>query len=217
MSLKVAAASRAASYFPSVRLSATSPFRHADSPISPLRMLGEKFLADARLVVEAVQRRFGDDLDQVAIAFVVLRQHDQMVVAVALGRGAMVFLLADVKLAAQDRLHARFFGGVGECHRAEDVAVVGHGHGGHVQFLDALDQALDVAGAVEHGVVGVKMKMDELRLRHSDSEPWLLLFYARRAVLHLASIVEIRDGITASHPAAEYVPSASPARSDGHR
>ena len=168
MSLKVAAASRAASYFPSVRLSATSPFRHRGQSDQSLRMLGQEPLAHARLVVKAVQRRFGDNLDQVAIALVIFRQHHQMVVAIALGRGAMVFLLADVKLAAQDRLHARFFGGIVECHRAEDVAVVGDGHGGHVEFLDAPDQALDFAGAVEQGVVGVKMEMNELRLRHSE-------------------------------------------------
>ena len=142
-------------------------------PDQPLRMLGQKFLADARLVVEAMQRRLGNDLHQVAIALVVLGQHDEVVVAVALRRGAMVFLLADVKLAAQDRLHPRFFSGIDECHRAEDVAMVGHGDRGHVEFLDAADQALDLASAVEHGVVGMKMEMNELRLGHSESGPSL--------------------------------------------
>ena len=131
-----------------------------------LRVFGEKFLADARLVIEAVQRRLGNDPDQIAIALVVLRQHDEMVVAVAFGRGAMIFLLADVELATQDRLDARFFGGVDEPDRAEDVAVVGHGDRRHVEFLDALDQALDLASAVEHRVIGVQMKMNEFGLRH---------------------------------------------------
>ena len=140
-------------------------------------MFGEKLLADARLVVEAVQRGFGDNLDQVAITLVVFRQHDEMVVAVALGRGAMIFLLADVELAAQDRLDARFLGGVDEGHRAEDVAVIGHGDRRHLELLDAVDQALDLAGAVEHRVVGVKMQMYELTLWHSG--PGLLpLFYS---------------------------------------
>ena len=130
-----------------------------------LRVLGQKFLADSRLVVEAVQRSLGDDLHQVAIAFVVLRQHDQVVVGVALGRRAVVFLLADVQLAAQDRLHSGFLGGIDELHRSEDVAVVGHGDGGHVEFLDAIDQLGGLAGAVEHGVIGVQMEMNEL-LRH---------------------------------------------------
>ena len=146
----------------------------------PLRVLGQKFLADARLVVEAVQRSLGDDLHQVAITLVVLGQHDQMVVAVAFGRGAMVFLLADVELAAQDRLHARFFGGIDELDRAEDVAVVGHGDRGHVEFFDALDQAFDVASAIEHGVVGMQMKMNELGLGHQELGPQLCSFYFMR-------------------------------------
>ena len=134
-----------------------------------LGMLSEEPFAHARLVVEAVQRRFGDNLDQVAIAFVILGQHDEMVVGVAFGRRAMVFLLADVKLAAQDRLHPGFLGRIMECHRTEDVAVIGDRDGGHVEFLDPADEALDLAGSVEQGIVGMKMKMDEFRLRHSES------------------------------------------------
>ena len=48
-------------------------------------VLGEKLLADPRLVVKAVQRGFGRDLDQIAVAFFVLGQHQQMVVGVAFG------------------------------------------------------------------------------------------------------------------------------------
>ena len=107
-------------------------------------MFGQKFLADAGLVIEAMQRRFGNDLDQIAIALVIFGQHDEVVVAVALGRGAMIFLLADVELAAQDRLHARFFGGIGERNSAKDVAMVGHGDRRHLKFLDTVDQALDL-------------------------------------------------------------------------
>ena len=129
-----------------------------------LRVLGEKFLAHARLVVKAVQRGFGDNLDQVAIAEIVFSENDEMVVAVAFGRSAMIFLLADVKLATENGLDARFFGGVDEGDRAEDVAVVGHGDRGHAELFHASDQALDLAGAVEHGVVGVKVKVDEFRL-----------------------------------------------------
>ena len=85
-----------------------------------------------------------------------------MVVAVALGRSAMVFLLADVQLAAQDRLHSGGLRGVGKFHRAEDVAVVRHGDGGHVEFLNAIDELADFAGAVEHGKIRVQMEMNKL-------------------------------------------------------
>jgi hypothetical protein len=53
--------------------------------------------------------------------------------------------------------------GIHEVHGAEDVAVVGHGHGRHPQFFDSLAEFLDVTGAVEHGVVGMQVQVDELR------------------------------------------------------
>jgi hypothetical protein len=40
--------------------------------------------------------------------------------------------------------------------------VVGHGDGRHPELLDVLDELIDVASAVEHGIVGVQVKMDEL-------------------------------------------------------
>ncbi len=51
---------------------------------------------------------------------------------------------------------------------------------GMLELLDALDQALDLAGAVEHGVIGMQMKMDEFWLRHR-------CFYFMRSVRLLAS------------------------------
>ncbi len=70
-------------------------------------MLGEKLLADARLVVKAMQRGLGSDLDQIAVAFFVFGEHQQMVVGVAFGGGAVVVFLADVEFAADDGLHSR--------------------------------------------------------------------------------------------------------------
>ena len=75
----------------------------------------------------------------------------------------MVIFFADVKFAADDRLDARFLRRIHEMHRAKNVAVVGHGHGRHAQFLDPLAQLFYVAGAVEQRVIGMQMQMDELR------------------------------------------------------
>src|ERR1019366_9350311 len=75
-------------------------------------MLRQKPLAHPWLVVETMQRRFRSNLGQIAVAFLVFRQHQEMIVSVALGRGAldvMVFFLADVELAADDRLDAGVF------------------------------------------------------------------------------------------------------------
>ena len=125
-------------------------------------VFGEKFLADARLVVKAVQRGFRGDLHQVAVAFFVLSKYQQVVVGIALRRRAMVVFLADVELATDDRLHAGVFGRIDEVDCAKNVAMVGHGHGGHAHLFHALAKFLDVTGAVEHGVVRMQVQVDEL-------------------------------------------------------
>src|SRR5215469_7496390 len=98
-----------------------------------------------------------------------------MVVGVAFRRhpaGMMVFLFADIKLAPDDRLDSGGLGRIHEVHCAEDVAVVGHGDRRHAELFHPVDELLNVAGAVEHRVVGVQVQMDELghgfRLHHSQ-------------------------------------------------
>ena len=145
-------------------------------PDQPLRMLRQKFLAHPRLVVEAVQRGFRRDLHQVAIALFVFGQHQQVVVSIAVGRSALdvvVVFLADVEFAAHDRLDPGLVRGIHEMHRAKNIAVVGHGHRGHAEFFDALDEFLNVASAVEQGVIAMQMQVDELVLGHEGGF-WLL-------------------------------------------
>src|SRR5438270_4524622 len=75
-------------------------------------MLRKELLAHTRFVVHAVERGFGRDLYQIAIAFVVLGQNEQVIVLVAFGSGAMIIFLADVEFAADDRLYAGLLRGV---------------------------------------------------------------------------------------------------------
>ena len=137
-------------------------------------MLGQKLFAYARLVIETMQRCLGRDLYEITVAFFVFGEHQQMVVSVAFGRRApdvMVIFLADVKLAADDRLDTGLDGGIHKMHGAKNIAVVGHGHGRHSQLLDALDELFDVAGAIEHGVIAMQMQVDEFRHEDSDRSP----------------------------------------------
>ena len=116
-----------------------------------------------------MERGLRRDLHQVAIAFFVFRQHQQMVVCIAVGRSPrndVVVFLADVELASDDRLDSGFVRGVYEMHGAENIAVIGHGDRGHAEFFDAIDKFLDVASAVEHGVIAMKMQVNELILAH---------------------------------------------------
>jgi ketol-acid reductoisomerase len=51
-------------------------------------------------------------------------------------------------------------------HRAKNIAVVGHGHRGHAELVDALDEFLNVASAVEQRIIAMQMQVDELVLGH---------------------------------------------------
>ena len=142
MSSSVLAAVRAASYLPFRQPLGDLALQARRQPDQSLGVLGQIALAHPRLVVKAVQRGLRADLRQVLVAGLVLGQHDQVVVAVALRLGAMVFLLADVELAAQDRLDPGVLRVVEKVHRAEDVAMVGHGDGRHSSSLARLHSSL---------------------------------------------------------------------------
>jgi hypothetical protein len=121
-------------------------------PDQTLRMLSQKFLAHPRLVVKAVQRGFRRDLHQVAVAFFVFGEHQQVVIGVAVGRSArdvVVVFFADVEFASHDRFDAGLVRGIYKMHRAKNVAVVGHGHCGHAKFMNPIDEFVDVASTVE--------------------------------------------------------------------
>ena len=127
-------------------------------------MLRQKFLAHARLVVEAVQRSFRRDFHQVAVAFFVFRQHEQMVIGVAVGRSArddVVVFLADVEFASHNRFDASLVRRIYEMHRAKNIAVIGHGDRGHAKFLNPIHEFLNVASAVEERIVTMQVQMNE--------------------------------------------------------
>ena len=83
----------------------------------------------------------------------------------------MVVFLADVKLAAEDGLDSLLFRRVEEVHRAIDVAVIGHGDGGLAQRVDVLHQLVDIAGAVQQGVIGVQVQVGKLGSHASSLVP----------------------------------------------
>ena len=169
-------------------------------------MRREQVLIDARLVVEAFEKAGRNQLDEVAIAFLVLAEQDQVVIAVGIGAG-LVALLRDVDFAADDGMDALRFGGVVELDGAEEIAMVGHGDGGHLLLGDDVHQLVDFAGAVEQGVVGVAVQVNE---RHRQNAPcghtsarhgevgWIPLLYAGwKAVRELAATAKGGDSAQA--------------------
>ena len=75
-------------------------------------------------------------------------------------------LLRDVDFAADDRMDALRFGGVVKLHRAEQIAVIGHGDRGHFLLGDDVHELRDFAGAVEQGIVGVVVQVNEGSFGH---------------------------------------------------
>ncbi len=134
-------------------------------------VFGEEFLVDARLVVEAVDVRGGDEFEQIVVAGVILRQQGEMI---GLGTSRSGLFLdhrsgRHVNLATDDGLDAVFFRRLDEFNDAIHVAVVRNGDGGHVHFLRLLHQLFDPNRAVEQRIFGVLMKMNEGLGRHAGN------------------------------------------------
>ena len=146
----------------------------------PVGMLGQQLVIDARLVVEALQVRLRDELDQVAVARLVADEDGSVaraLVAAVLGRALEAAARGHVELAADDRRDGGLLAGRVEVDGAEEVAVIGEGEGReaelggprdepHVHFFPALaGRALDLlelSGAVQQAVLRVDVEVDEV-------------------------------------------------------
>ena len=130
-------------------------------PDEPLGVLAQQGLVDAGVVVEPLGVGHGGEVAEVGPALGVPGQEDEVAahplaaVLPSLGAG-------DVGLHAQDGLHPGRPGVPVEVHGAEEVAVVGDGHGVHAPLLHRPGQVADADGAVEEGVEAVQVEMDEV-------------------------------------------------------
>ncbi len=116
------------------------------------------------LVVETIQMGLGAQFEQVAIAGVVLGQQEQVV---ALGIQGLVPTvhgptpLGQVGLNAQHRVDAVLVAGSVEVDRAMHDAVVGQRQGRLSQFGGACHQPIEAVQAVQEGIFGVGVKVNE--------------------------------------------------------
>ncbi len=130
----------------------------------------QQLLVDARLAVEALQERGGDQLAEVAVALVVAHQRQQVeVVQLVLAAVGAVEARArrQVELGADDGLDLALLGLLVEVDRAQDRAVVGQRHGGHLEGARLLEQVVDLQGGVEQAVLRVHVEVDEALHSHS--------------------------------------------------
>ena len=142
-----------------------SPAQACRQRDQPLGVPRQQLLVDPRLVVEPLQECRRDQVDQVAVAFLALAQQHQVVVPVRV-RAALVPLLRDVHLAADDRLHPLLPRGVIELHRAEQVAMVGQRHGRHPLLGHRIHQLVDPARAIQQRVVRVAVQVNKRGIAH---------------------------------------------------
>jgi hypothetical protein len=144
---------------PAISSSHSSPLRQPEKADQPLRVFRQVPLAHARLAIEAVQRSLRGNPHQVAVALFVLRQHQQVIVVVPLAGRAMVLVLADIQLAAQNRLDPLGLRRIEKVHRPIDIPVVGHGDRLLPQRRHPVHQLGQVASPVQQRVLRMQMQM----------------------------------------------------------
>ena len=108
---------------------------------------------------------------QVPVAVVILREKDEVVVALVLRiLQAVVVVPRDIHLAADDGLHyevavrilvALVVGILEKLLDPVHVAVVGDGQGGHAEFPGALEELPDVGESVKDGILGMDVEVYE--------------------------------------------------------
>ena len=87
----------------------------------------------------------------------------------ALGVGAARFMAAGrhVHFAADDGLYAASGGLVVKIRSGEEISVIRDGDCGHPSSRGFVDEFADIAGPVQQRVIGVQMKMYEVRVSHA--------------------------------------------------
>jgi hypothetical protein len=117
----------------------------------------EQLPVDPRLVVVALQIAERRELDQVGVPLVVLREQRQVRVALALEAA----VVADVDLAADDRLDPVALRLAVERDGSGERAMVGERHRRHLEARGLLAECRDPAGPVEDRILGVDVQVNE--------------------------------------------------------
>ncbi len=134
--------------------------RHAGGAADQaLVVLLQHLMADTGPVVHALDVGRGHDLDEVLVTLVVLRQQDQVVIPLLLHP---VVPHRHVRLASDDRLHrGMLLRELEELLHPVHVPVVRDREPGHPELLGAVEQVVDGRLAVQDGILGMYVQMDE--------------------------------------------------------
>ena len=123
--------------------------------------LAQQIQVHTRFVVKSLCEGPADDLHQIRVSGIVLRQQNEVVIPVL--PVALLTVKArtgrDIDLAADDRLDARRFRGLIKVNHAVHHAVVGNGRGCHAEFFDTADILGDLVGSVQERILRVDVQM----------------------------------------------------------
>ena len=137
----------------------TSPLKAAGSRDQPFAVFPKKCPVDSRFVIVSIQERSRGESDQVFVADLILCKKD-LVIPQAVA--SVLVIVAEIKLAADNRLDSLLLSLGVKFRDAVEVTVVRDGDGRHPHFLAARDQRVDPCRSIEQRILGVTMKMTEL-------------------------------------------------------
>ena len=72
---------------------------------------------------------------------------------------AVMHIMRNVALAADDGLDAYLLGGLDELRHAKHISMVGNRQRRHAQALRLLHQRINVSGTIQQGIAGMAMQM----------------------------------------------------------
>lgn len=128
-----------------------------------LRVLREELLINPRLVVKSVEVRRGDEAHEVLVTVQIRCEQREVEGGFLLRDGGFlrVRIGRDIDLAADDGPDLRLLARQVKIHRAIHRAVVGDRERGHPHFLRLFHGGVHAHHAVERGIFGVAVEMDE--------------------------------------------------------
>ena len=120
-------------------------------------VLLKKIVIDARFVIEAIEKPGGNQLNQIAIAFFILCEQDEMVRPLRIAAAILVIIGRDIYFAADDGFYPVSASLMKEIRGGKKISVVGNRNRRHASARRFGRQFADFASAVQERVVRVQM------------------------------------------------------------
>ena len=117
----------------------------------------QQIVIHARLVIKALEKPGGNQLNQIPIAFFILCEQDEMVRPLRIVSAIPVIIGRYIHFATDDGLYAVSASLVKEIRGGKKISVVGYGDGGHPAARGFGGKFADFASAVQERVVRMQM------------------------------------------------------------